>query len=119
MYELNNAWTSGDDFSDTSWLVSISPSSNPTTAYFEFEVTLENAIPLGGYTNFESAFGETPPSSNRSASRPRTFTQLISPITPLGAGRIDPFGIFSLESKPYLHELIDHCKFSPSCNEDL
>jgi hypothetical protein len=30
---LNNAWASEDDLSDTSWLVSIYPSSNPTNAH--------------------------------------------------------------------------------------
>jgi hypothetical protein len=30
---LNSAWASEDDLSDTSWLVSISPSSNPTNAH--------------------------------------------------------------------------------------
>jgi hypothetical protein len=30
--------------------------------------------------------------------------------TSLGAGRVDPFGMFAIPVKPYMHILVDHCK---------
>lgn len=33
-----------------------------------------------------------------------------SPVTPLGAGRIDPFRVFSADPGGQISELIDHCK---------
>lgn len=37
----------------------------------------------------------------------------ISPQTILGAGRVDPFQSFPLETQGYMHNLIDHCKGPP------
>lgn len=33
-----------------------------------------------------------------------------SPVTPLGAGRVDPFLNSAVEIRPYMNLLIDHCK---------
>lgn len=33
------------------------------------------------------------------------------PVTILGAGRVDPFGMFPVEAQPYMHDLLDHCRF--------
>lgn len=29
----------------------------------------------------------------------------------LGAGRVDPFGAYPVETQPYMHELLDHCTY--------
>ncbi len=34
------------------------------------------------------------------------------PVTALGAGRVDPFGVYPIEAHPYMHELVDHCMLS-------
>lgn len=31
------------------------------------------------------------------------------PATLLGAGRVDPFGVYPVEAQPYMHDLLDHC----------
>jgi hypothetical protein len=36
----------------------------------------------------------------------------ISPLTILGAGRIDPFQSYPIKTQPYMHQLVDHCKLS-------
>ena len=33
------------------------------------------------------------------------------PVTVLGAGRVDPFGVYPVEAKPYMHDLLDHCMY--------
>jgi hypothetical protein len=40
-----------------------------------------------------------------------TPSGLGSPLTPLGAGRIDPFGSYSSDNNSHMHELIDHCEY--------
>jgi hypothetical protein len=35
-----------------------------------------------------------------------------SPFTILGAGRVDPFQSYPIKAEPYMHQLVDHCKFS-------
>jgi len=47
-------------------------------------------------------------SSSRASQSPY---ELGSPITPLGAGRIDPFRSTYADNKSHMHELIDHCKW--------
>lgn len=34
----------------------------------------------------------------------------VSPLTMLGAGRVDPFDCLPVKSQPYLYKLLDHCK---------
>jgi hypothetical protein len=46
-------------------------------------------------------------SSRRMSQHP---SDLGSPLTPLGAGRVDPFRPAYAESNSHMHELIDHCK---------
>jgi hypothetical protein len=49
--------------------------------------------------------------SRRSSCRmSQNSSDLGSPLTPLGAGRVDPFRPAYAESNPHMHELIDHCK---------
>lgn len=33
------------------------------------------------------------------------------PVTVLGAGRVDPFGVYPVEAQPYMHDLLDHCMY--------
>jgi hypothetical protein len=85
--------------SDFSWLLSPSSSSD--------------------HSDSDSGIGESPRSDTLSSVRPRDFFPDISPVTPLGAGRIDPFRISSVDTSLYIHELIDHCKSVSLCKEDL
>jgi hypothetical protein len=95
-----NAWPSHEiDLSDFSWLMSPSSSSD--------------------HSGSDSGTGESPRSDALSSVRLRDFFPDISPVTPLGAGRIDPFRISSVDTSLYIHELIDHCKFVSLCKEDL
>ena len=61
---------------------------------------------------------------SRSYVRNRTSTASVqkpsmtpSPITFLGAGRIDPFSTYPIDATPDVHQLVDHCKHAqqPSC----
>ena len=36
------------------------------------------------------------------------------PVTLLGAGRVDPFGVYPVEAQPYMHDLLDHCMYRSS-----
>ncbi len=45
----------------------------------------------------------------RSTAHRRRHT--IHPATILGAGRVDPFGIYPVEVQPYMHDLLDHCEY--------
>jgi hypothetical protein len=95
-----NAWPSDEiDLSDFSWLMSSSSSSD--------------------HSDSDSGIGESPRSDASSSVRSRDFFPDISPVTPLGAGRIDPFRISSVDTSLYIHELIDHCKSVSLCKEDL
>jgi hypothetical protein len=49
-------------------------------------------------------------SQRSSRNRLQNPTDLASPLTPLGAGRIDPFRASYADDTPHMHELIDHCK---------
>jgi hypothetical protein len=135
----SNSWTSEVDFFDITWLVSASPSSNLCDIDSGFEASLGSASPSSNLSHTDSGFeaslgsvslssnpsdldsasGESHQSNALSDPRSRDFTPIISPITPLGAGRIDPFRMSSSENGPYIHELIDHCKCVLPCNEDL
>jgi hypothetical protein len=107
----SHAWTSEVDFSDISWLVSVSPSSNLSDIDSGFEASLRSASPYSYHSDVDSGFGESPDQSNAlSDPRSRDFAPVTSPITLLGAGRIDPFRTSSSDTGPYIHELIDHCK---------
>jgi hypothetical protein len=95
-----NAWSSDEiDLSDFSLLMSPSSSSD--------------------HSDSDSGIGESPRSDALSSVRSRGFFPGISPVTPLGAGRIDPFRISSVDTSLYIHELIDHCKSVPLCKENL
>jgi hypothetical protein len=122
----SNAWTSGVNISNISWLVSASPSTNLSDIDSGFEPSLEGASPStnlsdidsgfepslegaslsGNHSDGDSASGESPQSNALSDPRSRD----ISPISLLGGGRIDPFQMSSSDTGPYIHELIDHCK---------
>ncbi|PMD54860.1 uncharacterized protein K444DRAFT_92509 [Hyaloscypha bicolor E] len=118
--ESSHAWASEVDISDISWLVSASPSSNLSDIDSGFEASLRSASPHSHHSDVDSGFGESPHQGNAlSDRRPRDFAPVTSPITLLGAGRIDPFRTSSSDTGPYIHELIDHCKSVSHCNEDL
>jgi len=34
----------------------------------------------------------------------------VSPLTILGAGRVDPFDSLPIKSQPYIYKLLDYCK---------
>jgi hypothetical protein len=36
--------------------------------------------------------------------------QYCSPVSVLGSGRVDPFGMFPREMSPYMNFLFDYCK---------
>jgi hypothetical protein len=46
----------------------------------------------------------------------RYYSRDVSPLTPLGAGRVDPFASYSIEIKPYMNFLVDHCKCRLLCS---
>jgi hypothetical protein len=54
--------------------------------------------------------GENNEARQRSSHASRALSALGSPLTPLGAGRIDPFASYSSDNNYHMHELIDHCK---------
>jgi hypothetical protein len=89
-----NTWSSKAAFSDVSLSMKTSLSSNSTDIGFG----------LG-----DSSHG----SALRSPS-PIELSSAIGPITPLGAGRIDPFRSISYDTGSPIHELIDHCQFHSS-----
>jgi len=109
--ESDNAASSDVDLSGVSSLVSTSPSREVSNTDFGFEPTLESGLTPRSYTNFDSAFGQISHSNALSDLRLRASPLVISPITPLGAGRIDPFQTFSSKIGSHVQELIDHCKF--------
>lgn len=49
-------------------------------------------------------------SESSSSQSSRSSSILDSPITLLGAGRIDPFQSLPVQSSPQINELIDHCE---------
>jgi hypothetical protein len=99
LLESTSAWSSHEiDLSDFSWLL------NPSSS--------------GGHSDSDSGIGESPRSDTLSV-RSRDFFPDISPVTRLGAGRIDPFRISSVDTSLYIHELIDHCKSVSLCKEHL
>jgi hypothetical protein len=49
----------------------------------------------------------------------RTSPVLGSPLTPLGAGRIDPFRSYSADNNSHMHELVDHCEYHLLSNSQL
>lgn len=53
-------------------------------------------------------------SSRSSRHTSQSSSALGSPLTPLGAGRVDPFRSSYAESSCHMSELIDHCKYPPS-----
>jgi hypothetical protein len=91
----NNGWLSEDASSGSSMLGSVSP---PTKG-------IDDDFALG------RPFRSATPCSLSSRNSPL----IGSPISPLGAGRIDPFRIYPVDfTGPLVHELIDHCKsYSP------
>lgn len=52
-------------------------------------------------------FTESSQSSRHTSQKP---SDMGSPISPLGAGRVDPFRPAYADTTPLLHELMDHCK---------
>jgi hypothetical protein len=48
-----------------------------------------------------------------SGNLPSTQSSTISPVSALGAGRVDPFSSLPIETYPDVHFLVDHCKLSP------
>jgi hypothetical protein len=54
-----------------------------------------------------------PPSRNVGRHFPSQPQQRISPQTILSARRVDPFQSYPIESQPYVHYLVDHCKTLP------
>jgi hypothetical protein len=53
-------------------------------------------------------FTESSQSSRHTLQNP---SDIGNPISPLGAGRVDPFRPAYADTVPLLHELIDHCKY--------
>ncbi len=53
-------------------------------------------------------FSESNQSSRHTSQNP---SDVGSPMSPLGAGRVDPFRLANAETIPLLHELMDHCKY--------
>ena len=49
----------------------------------------------------------------------QTSPVLDSPLTPLGAGRIDPFRSYSADNNSHMHELVDHCEYHLLSNSQL
>jgi hypothetical protein len=49
----------------------------------------------------------------------QTSPVLGSPLTPLGAGRIDPFRSYSADNNSHMHELVDHCEYHLLSNSQL
>jgi hypothetical protein len=48
-----------------------------------------------------------------------TSPVLGSPLTPLGAGRIDPFRSYSADNNSHMHELVDYCEYHLLSNSQL
>lgn len=48
-----------------------------------------------------------------SGNLPSTQSSTISPISAVGAGRVDPFSSLPIETYPDVHFLVDHCKLKP------
>jgi hypothetical protein len=115
--ETINASTCEADFSDFSWLMSKPRSNNPNDVDSGREASMRRASPSSNHSDAASAFDESPQSNVLYDWRTRNFTQFISPVTLLGAGRIDPFRMSSSDMGPHIHELIDHCKSVSRCNK--
>lgn len=78
-------------FSEVSWLMGVT-SNDQKADYFTFADLSRNKS-----------------SSSQSSSAPSIVD---SPVTPLGAGRVDPFRMLPVEASSHINELIDHCESS-------
>jgi hypothetical protein len=107
---LSNAWIPAVNTSNISWLLSASPSSYLSDIDSGFGQSLGNGSLSGNHSDVDSVSGQSPQGNALCDAKSRAFTPIISPISLLGAGRIDPFRMSSADTSAYIHELIDHCK---------
>lgn len=118
--ETSPSWTSEVDFSDSSWLVRASHPRNLRGIDSGFEASPRSASPFSNNSDLDPiALGELPQSNALTDLNSGDFTPTISPITPLGAGRIDPFRMSSSDTGLNMHELIDHCRSPLRSNGDF
>ncbi len=68
-----------------------------------------NFCPVCGFALAKSRRSSKPfdPSFVPTGTSPRPK---LSGSSTIGAGRVDPFGVFPIHAKPYMHVLVDHCK---------
>ncbi len=87
-----------DSFSENSWLP-LSPPSESSSK--------------DGSGGKALALSESRPRTNGSGASRTNSMVLGSPVTPLGAGRVDPFRVYTVDLGGQIPELIDHCKYCP------
>ena len=67
----------------------------------------KNFCPVCGFSLRKKSRCRTPHPDSRDSSEPEKD---IIETAILGAGRVDPFAVFPIATKPYMHTLIDHCQ---------